>query len=83
MTFFLGMDSSKGYKTIPRKADFKIPEDDAPQFDYQLGWHFIVGSCTCSNGKEYGVQFMFWQYALLPPDIAKHFGLSDLENQIY
>ena len=77
MTFFLGMDSSKGYKAIPRKADFTIPQDDAPQFDYQLGWHFIVGSCIGSNGKEYGVQFMFWQYALLPPDIAKHFGLSD------
>ena len=25
---------------------------------------------------------MFWQYALLPPDIAKHFGLSNIENQI-
>ena len=82
MTFFLGMDSSKGYKAIPAKADFKIPQDDAPQWDYQLGWHFIVGSCIGNNGKEYGVQFMFWQYALLPPEIAKHFGLSDIENQI-
>jgi hypothetical protein len=82
MTFFLGMDSSNGYKAIPRKADFTIPQDDAPQLDYQLGWHFIVGSCIGSNGKEYGVQFMFWQYSLLPPDITKHFGLSDLENQI-
>ncbi|MCZ3365615.1 MULTISPECIES: lipocalin-like domain-containing protein [Methanobacterium] len=81
MTFFLGMDSSKGYKAIPAKADFKIPRDDAPQWDYQLGWHFIVGSCIGENGKEYGVQFMFWQYALLPPNIAKHFGLSDIENQ--
>lgn len=82
MTLFLGMDSSKGYHPIPAKADFKLPEDDAPQFDYQLGWHFIVGSCMGDNGKEYGVQFMFWQYALLPPEIAKHFGLSDIENQI-
>lgn len=82
MTLFLGMDSSKGYHPIPAKADFKLPDDDAPQFDYQLGWHFIVGSCIGDNGKEYGVQFMFWQYALLPPDIAKHFGLSDIENQI-
>lgn len=81
MTFFLGMDSSKGYKSIPAKADFKIPQDDVPQWDYQLGWHFIVGSCIGENGKEYGVQFMFWQYALLPPEIAKHFGLSDIENQ--
>lgn len=81
MTLFLGMDSSKGYKAIPAKADFKIPQDDAPQWDYQLGWHFIVGSCIGENGKEYGVQFMFWQYALLPPDIARHFGLSDIENQ--
>lgn len=82
MTFFLGMDSSKGYTPIPASANFKLPEDDAPQFDYQLGWHFIVGSCIGDNGKEYGVQFMFWQYALLPPDIAKHFGLTDIENQI-
>ena len=82
MTFFIGMDSSKGYKAIPGKADFKLPQDDAPQWDYQLGWHFIVGSCIGDNGKEYGVQFMFWQYALLPPEIAKHFGLSDIENQI-
>ena len=36
MTFFLGMDSSKGYKTIPGKADFTLPQDDAPQWDYQL-----------------------------------------------
>lgn len=82
MTLFLGMDSSKGYEAIPAKADFKLPRDDAPQFDYQLGWHFIVGSCIGENGKEYGVQFMFWQYALLPPNIARHFGLSDVENQI-
>lgn len=82
ISYFTGMDSSKGYKSIPASADFKLPDDDAPQFDYQLGWHFIVGSCLGSNGKEYGVQFMFWQYSLLPPEIAKHFGLSDLENQI-
>ena len=82
MTFFTGMDSSKGYKPIPASADFKLPEDDAPQFDYQLGWHFIVGSCLGSNGKEYGVQFMFWQYSLLPPEMAEHFGLTDIENQI-
>ncbi len=82
MTFFSGMDSSRGYKAIPAKADFKIPENDAPQFDYQLGWHFIVGSCIGKNGKEYGVQFMFWQYSLLPLDIAEHFGLSEVENQI-
>ncbi len=83
MTFFTGMDSSKGYKPIPANADFKIPQDDAPQLKYQLGWHFIVGSCIGNNGKEYGVQFMFWQYSLLPPEIAYHFGLSDLENQIF
>jgi predicted secreted hydrolase len=82
MTFFMGMDSSKGYKPIPASADFKLPEDDDPQLDYQLGWHFIVGSCLGSNGKEYGVQFMFWQYSLLPPEIAEQLGLSAIENQI-
>lgn len=32
--------------------------------------------------REYGVQLMFWRYSLLPPEMAKQAGLSDLENQI-
>lgn len=82
MSIFLGLDSSRGYKEIPKKADLTFPQADTPQFRCQVGWHFFVGSCTGKNGKEYGVELMFWQYALLPPPIAKHFGLSDLENQV-
>jgi predicted secreted hydrolase len=82
MSDLLGLDSSRGYQEIPEKADIQFPRDHPPQFRYQVGWHFIVGSCNGRNDKEYGVEVVFWQYALLPPPIAKHFGLSDLENQI-
>ena len=82
MTTLLGLDSSRGYQEIPEKADIQFPRDHPPQFRHQVGWHFIVGSCTGRSGKEYGVEVVFWQYALLPSSIAEHFGLSDLENQI-
>lgn len=82
MCNFLGLDSSRGYKELPKKADLKFPQDDAPQFGNQVGWHFFVGCCKGKNGKEYGVELMFWQYSLLPLHIARHFGLSDLENQV-
>ena len=82
MTNLLGMDSSRGYQEIPPKANFHFPHEDAPQLGYQLGWHFFVGSCTGQNGQEYGVEFMFWQYSILPPPLARQLGLSDWENQI-
>ena len=82
MNDFLGLDSSKGYQEIPEKADIRFPRDHVPQFRYQVGWHFFAGSCTGRNGKEYGVELMFWQSSLLPSTIAEHFGLSDIENQI-
>jgi len=83
MTHLLGLDSVKGYQKIPDKANLKFPDTHLPQFDYQVGWHFFVGNCKGENGKEYGILFLFYRYALLPPPIAKHFGLSDLENQIF
>lgn len=82
MTHLLGLDSSRGYEWIPERADLRFPRDHAPLFGYQLGWHFFVGSCVGYDGKEYGVELIFWQYSLLPPPIAEHFGLDKLENQV-
>jgi predicted secreted hydrolase len=82
MTLLLGLDSVRGYQEIQNPANIKLPNDDAPQFNHQVGWHFFVGSCWDASGKEYGIQFMFWQYTLLPPALAKKYGLNTLENQI-
>jgi predicted secreted hydrolase len=82
MTTQLGPTSSRGYQEIPQTKEFRFPEDDCPQYDYQVGWHFFVGSAFTDSGEEYGVQLMFWRYALLPPAMAQMEGLSDLENQI-
>lgn len=81
INLLLGPDSSRGYQEIPSRIDFSFPADDAPQNQYQVGWHFFVGSAYAQDGEEYGVQMMFWHYAMLPPAMAKAAGLSDLENQ--
>ena len=82
MSHFLGLDSARGYAEIPAVGNIEFPRDHAPQLEYQVGWHFFVGSCTGKNGKEYGVEMMFWQFSLLTPAIARHFGLTDWENQV-
>lgn len=82
MSALLGGDSSKGYKRIPAKAGLTFPRDNGEDLQTQVGWYFFVGSCTGSNGKEYGVELMIWRYALLPVPAACHFGLSDIENQV-
>src|SRR3989338_10207460 len=74
-TALLGLDSSAGYPLLPDSYSFSFPRDDSPQFQYQTGWHFFVGSVFDANGHEYGVELMFWQYALIP-------GLSNIGNQI-
>ncbi|MEW5733880.1 MAG: lipocalin-like domain-containing protein [Thermodesulfobacteriota bacterium] len=78
----LGMDSSRGFQEIPPEITFSFPEDDRPQVEYQAGWHFYVGSVFGAGGEEFGVQLMFWRQSLLPPDMARSLGLSDMENQI-
>lgn len=82
MTIMLGGDSSKGYERIPADANFQFPRDHAEQLQKQVGWYFFVGSCTGENGKEYGVELMFFRYALLPVPLARQFGLTDEENQV-
>lgn len=83
MTHLLGLDSSRGYDKIPDHADLKFPETNAPQLGYQVGWHFFVGNCRGDNNKEYGILFLLYRYTMLPPPIARHFGLTDMENQMY
>lgn len=82
MDLLLGPDSSRGYAEVPSTITFDFPQADAPQNQYQVGWHFFVGSAHAQDGEEYGVQLMFWHYALLPPAIAHAAGLSDQENQV-
>ena len=83
LNHLLGMDSSRGYQDIPLEADLQFPRDYLPQMGYQVGWHFFVGNCTSKEGKDYGILVSFYRYSLLPLPIARHFGLSDMENQIY
>lgn len=79
---FLGGDNAQGYKPLPRSVDLEFPRDHAPQLDTQVGWHFIVGSAWDEDGREYGIECMFFRYALLPPELAREHGLSDVENQV-
>lgn len=78
----LGKDTSRGYKQTPTAIDFKFPADDTPDNNFQVGWHFFVGSAYSESGEEFGVQMMFWQYAMLPPALAQSAGVSEAENQV-
>ena len=81
MRNLLGKDASRGYQPVPAEADLVFPASNAIALQSQVGWYFFVGSATGANGKEYGVEMMFFRNALLPPDVAKAGGLSDTENQ--
>lgn len=78
----LGADSAQGYDPVPATVELEFPRDHAPQLRTQVGWHFIVGSAWDDHGQEYGIECMFFRYALLPPELAKKHGLTDLENQV-
>ncbi len=78
---FLGLESNVGYEPIPLDPKFTFPSTDLPQLKKQLGWHFFVGNFTDADKNHYSVLLMFWQYALLPPPLAKTLGLSDVDNQ--
>ena len=82
MSNLLGLDSARGYQELPTQISFKFPYDDKPQFQYQVGWHFFVGTAKGADDQEFGVQLMFWSHSVLPPVMARKEGLSDLENQI-
>jgi predicted secreted hydrolase len=77
-----GLDSVKGYLPIPYEPNINLPKFDVPQWKNQVGWHFFVGNYMTSEGKHYGVEMMFWQYAILPPGTAAELGLTEIENQV-
>lgn len=77
----LGPESVLGYEPVPSTLDFDFKKLDLPQLKTQVGWHFFVGNYKDNEGNNYSVEFMFWQYAQLPPELASQMGLSDIENQ--
>ncbi|MGS0684547.1 lipocalin-like domain-containing protein [Nakamurella sp. GG22] len=81
-TSLLGGPSTVGYDQVPAPADLQFPRDHLPKVRSQVGWHFFVGSCWDTDGREYGAELMFFQTALFPPDFAAGLGLTDEENQI-
>lgn len=78
---YLGPESVVGYEPIPTDPHFSFPATDAPQWSNQVGWHFFVGNLVDTSSRNYGVQLMFWQYALLPTGFAAERSLSEIENQ--
>lgn len=81
MSSLMGTDTVEGYALLGETADLQFPRDHRVSLKHQVGWHFFVGTAQAANGKAYGVELMFWQWALLPPPVAAQFGLSDIENQ--
>lgn len=58
MTTLLGLDSSVGYQSLPDGVDLPFPASHAAQLEYQVGWHFLVGSVWGEDGNEYGLEMM-------------------------
>lgn len=78
----MGPQSVKGYKLLDPNMKFEWPQINHPQWEYQVGWHFFVGNFTDEDKNHYSVQLMYWQYSLLPSEMAHELGLSDIENQV-
>jgi hypothetical protein len=82
MSMLLKGDSARGYPDMPNTAELRFPEVDAFQAACQVGWYYFAGRVTSVAGKDYSVLCMMFNNALLPQSYAKHFGISDLQNQI-
>jgi predicted secreted hydrolase len=78
----IGIEASKGYEAIAGPANLQFPQANGMRLKSQLGWYFFVGTASDASGQEYGIELMFFRYALLPPDLAAGLGLTDTENQI-
>ena len=81
-TGFLGADNTRDFDPIPQQANFQFPQANGMNLGTQVEWYFAVGSAIDGAGTEYGIELMFFRYAILPPPIAQHFGLSDADNQV-
>lgn len=82
MCSVMGGDTVRGYKLMPDRAQFQFPRDYQADLKTQVGWYFLIGSARGRNGLEYGLEMMLFRYALLPPPVARHFDLTDEENQV-
>lgn len=82
MTVLLGPDSARGYDNIPNTFALTFPEAHAVDLTEQVGWYYFAGNVRGKNGIDYGVLLMMFQYTLLPPPIAEHFGLTPVQNQM-
>src|SRR5581483_3286626 len=81
MTMLLGPDSARGYANIPNSFALTFPEAHRVDLSEQMGWYYFAGTVHGKNGVDYGVLLMMFQFTLLPPPIAEHFGLTPIENQ--
>ena len=81
-TGFLGADKTRGFDELTAPADLQFPAAHAMHLGTQVEWYFAVGSAWDTAGQEYGIELMFFRYALLPPAIAGQLGLTDTENQV-
>ena len=79
---FLGLNGSQGFDKIPAEANLEFMRDHMPKPRSQVGWHFFIGSAWGEDGQEYGIECMFFRFALLPPRLAKELGLSEQDNQV-
>lgn len=82
MSNLLGSNTVEGYTLLGESANLQFPRDHRLSLTHQVGWHFFVGTAHGADGKNYGIELMFWQWALLPPPVAARAGLSDIENQV-
>ncbi|HEX8457723.1 MAG TPA: lipocalin-like domain-containing protein [Pyrinomonadaceae bacterium] len=82
MTMLLGQDSARLYPDMPETSELQFPRVNAVDVTAQSGWYYFAGTCFGEDGVEYGVLCMLFHYSLLPPPIARKFGLTDAENQI-
>lgn len=81
-TGLLGADKTRDFDPIPDRANLEFPQANGMNLGTQVEWYFAVGSAWDTAGVEYGIEYMLFRYAILPPPIARHFGLSDVENQV-
>jgi len=82
MTGLLGRDSSHFYPDMPQTAELQFPKVNAVDAQSQVGWYYFAGHVEATDGTRYGILFMLFRNALMPPVMAQHFGLNDIDNQL-
>lgn len=82
MSMLLGPDNVRGYDLIPNTFGATFPDVHRVDLTGQVGWYYFAGNVKGTNGVEYGVLLMMFQYTLLPTTIAGELGLTPLENQV-